>query len=283
MAGTNGVSDHIHTNAHTLAFAVATEAIAVAGSTDDGLDEAITALLDRVAAATGADRAYVVDLDESGRWLSCTHEWCADGIEAQIDYVQNLPATDFAWSVELLRAGQVLRADDIDDLPEQAVNERLSFSRYGVQSILQIPMQVEGELAGVLGFNAVHRRVPWSAAQLDVLQQAASGIGVALARRRRGRQLVAARDEAQQASVAKDRFLGQVSHELRTPLNAMLGFTELVMVDGELADNDVAHLQAVIDSGRHLLGLVDELLAVSAATDGDRQVLDNLLGRGAVG
>ena len=164
-----------------------------------------------------------------------------------------------------------------------AVNERLSFSRYGVRSILQVPMRVRDELAGVLGFNAVHRPVAWSDAQLDVLAQAASGIGVALSRRRRSRELLAARDAAQQANVAKDRFLGQVSHELRTPLNAMLGFTELVMVGSDLDEEALARLQTVIDSGRHLLGLVDELLAVSAAPAGDRRVLDELLARGSVG
>lgn len=281
------MSDDISSTADGFAFTVAREAIALAGSNDDDLDTAITALLERVGAATGADRAYVVGLDDSGDWLSCTHEWCAAGVDSQIGYVQSLPAADFGWSVELLRTGRVLRADDIDDLPEAAVNERLSFSRYGVRSILQIPMQVKGELAGVLGFNAVHRPVPWSAAQLDVLQQAAGGIGVALSRRRRSQELLAARDEARQASVAKDRFLGQVSHELRTPLNAMLGFTELVMVDGELNENAAAHLQRVLDSGHHLLGLVDELLAVSAAGMADtaesRQLLDKLLGRGSVG
>ena len=277
------MSNDTSSTSDEFAFAVATDAIAVAGSTDEELDAAITALLERVALATGADRAYVVGLDDSGLWLSCTHEWCADGIDTQIEYVQDLPATDFGWSVELLRSGRVLRADDIDDLPQEAVNERLSFSRYGVRSILQVPMRVRDELAGVLGFNAVHRPVAWSDAQLDVLAQAASGIGVALSRRRRSRELLAARDAAQQANVAKDRFLGQVSHELRTPLNAMLGFTELVMVGSDLDEEALARLQTVIDSGRHLLGLVDELLAVSAAPAGDRRVLDELLARGSVG
>lgn len=262
--------------AHGFAFDVATEAITVAGSTDEDLDAAITGLLGRVAAMTGADRAYVVRLDPTGSLLSCTHEWCADDVDAQIDYVQNLSADDFRWSVDLLRSGQVLQADDIDDLPEEAVNERLSFSRYGVRSILQVPMQVEGELAGVLGFNAIHRPVPWSPEQLDVLQQAAGGIGVALARRQRTQELLAARDAAQQASVAKDRFLGQVSHELRTPLNAMLGFTELVMMGADHDETTLSHLETVIDSGRHLLTLVDDLLRISAGAEppGDGHRLD---------
>ena len=268
--------------AHGFAFDVATEAIAVAGSTDEDLDEAITGLLRRVAAMTGADRAYVVCLDTTGSLLSCTHEWCADDIDAQIDYVQDLSADDFRWSVELLRTGRVLQADDIDDLPEEAVNERLSFSRYGVRSVLQVPMHVEGELAGVLGFNAVLRPAKWSPEQLDVLQQAAGGIGVALARRQRTQDLLAATEAAQQASVAKDRFLGQVSHELRTPLNAMLGFTELVMMGADHDETTLTHLETVIDSGRHLLTLVDDLLRISAGAEppGDGHRLDTSIALG---
>jgi PAS domain S-box-containing protein len=76
------------------------------------------------------------------------------------------------------------------------------------------------------------------------------------------RQLELARRRAVEASRAKSAFLAGLSHELRTPLNAILGFTELLH-DGKLgpvSPTQKASLQDVLDSSRHLLRLINDLL-----------------------
>jgi len=81
-------------------------------------------------------------------------------------------------------------------------------------------------------------------------------------------ELERARVEAEAANRAKSRFLASVSHELRTPLNAIIGYSELVIEDADTPaaiGDDVAH---VLEAGRHLLGLVDDVLDVSAIEAG---------------
>jgi PAS domain S-box-containing protein len=71
-----------------------------------------------------------------------------------------------------------------------------------------------------------------------------------------------ARDEAQRASQAKSEFLSRLSHELRTPLNAILGFGQLL--DLEALPAEVSqNVAGILSAGRHLLGLIDEILDLS--------------------
>ena len=84
----------------------------------------------------------------------------------------------------------------------------------------------------------------------------------------RTRELVAARDAAQQASRAKSEFLSSMSHELRTPLNAILGFSQLIDLDRDLGERSRGQLREVLRAGRHLLRLINEVLDLAQVESG---------------
>jgi signal transduction histidine kinase/CheY-like chemotaxis protein len=84
----------------------------------------------------------------------------------------------------------------------------------------------------------------------------------------RAAELTAARDQALDATRAKNAFLSSTSHELRTPLNAVLGFTQLLEMS-DLCDEDHDSVERILGAGRHLLALINELIDIARIESGE--------------
>jgi len=80
---------------------------------------------------------------------------------------------------------------------------------------------------------------------------------------RLARDLTSARNQAEQASLAKSRFLAGMSHELRTPLNGIMGYARLLHMEGGLDAPQLARVDAMLDAGTHLLEMINSVLDLS--------------------
>jgi signal transduction histidine kinase/DNA-binding response OmpR family regulator len=80
---------------------------------------------------------------------------------------------------------------------------------------------------------------------------------------RLARHLAKARDRADQANRAKSRFLAGMSHELRTPLNCILGYAQLLRVEGGLNARQGMRVGAMLEAGQHLLEMITCVLDLS--------------------
>lgn len=78
--------------------------------------------------------------------------------------------------------------------------------------------------------------------------------------------------ELEQASRAKSEFLSRMSHELRTPMHAILGFAQLMRIEGKLAEEHADSVSEILKAGGHLLELINEVLDLSRIETG-RQIL----------
>jgi signal transduction histidine kinase len=85
-------------------------------------------------------------------------------------------------------------------------------------------------------------------------------------------ELRTAKDAAEQGSLAKTRFVAMVTHELRTPLNGILGYAQLLRIEGGLSTRQDAHVGAMMQAGRHLLDMIERVLDFASIETGSMEL-----------
>jgi signal transduction histidine kinase len=140
----------------------------------------------------------------------------------------------------------------------------------GFHALLALPLLREERVIGAL---VVRRRAAgaFGVDTLGLLQTFASHSALAIQNAQLFQELERRSQQLEVASLHKSRFLANMSHELRTPLNAILGYTELINdgIYGEVSERIREVLERVDRSGRHLLGLINDVLDLSKIEAGE--------------
>jgi signal transduction histidine kinase len=136
--------------------------------------------------------------------------------------------------------------------------------RAGTRAVLAVPLLREGTVLGglVVSRNSVG---DFPIDVVELLQTFAAQSTLAIQNARLFREIADKGRELEIASQHKSQFLANMSHELRTPLNAILGYTELIVdeIYGQVPEKIRDVLERVQKSGRHLLGLINDVLDLS--------------------
>jgi GAF domain-containing protein/anti-sigma regulatory factor (Ser/Thr protein kinase) len=137
-------------------------------------------------------------------------------------------------------------------------------TRFGYRSVLAVPLLREDQLLGAL---AVNRGSPGGFAPevVDLMKTFATQSALAIQNARLFREIEQKSRELEAASRHKSEFLANMSHELRTPLNAVIGFSEVLQEQlfGPTNDKQAEYIRDILESGRHLLSLINDILDLS--------------------
>jgi GAF domain-containing protein len=180
------------------------------------------------------------------------------------EYMQNHPIERERGTIagRVLLEGKPIHVADVQLDPEYTM---VGISRAaGFHTILGVPLLREGNPVGViiLGRRAVR---PFTEKQIELATTFADQAGIAIENVRLFEEIQDKSRQVEEASKHKSQFLANMSHELRTPLNAILGYTELILdgIYGDAPDKMRTTLERVQSNGKHLLGLINDVLDLS--------------------
>ena len=180
-----------------------------------------------------------------------------------MDYVRDLPVEPERGTAagRALLEGKAVHIADVRADPEYNF-EAQKLNSY--RTIIGVPMLREGVPIGVLTLTRSEVR-PFTDKQIELVSTFADQAAIAIENVRLFDEIQDKSRQLEVASQHKSQFLANMSHELRTPLNAILGYTEL-MADGaygEPSEKMLGILKRLEANGKHLLGLINDVLDLS--------------------
>jgi signal transduction histidine kinase len=153
----------------------------------------------------------------------------------------------------------------IPDVMADPDYKNTQFTKFGnVRTLLGVPMLREGAPTGVIAMMRSEVK-PFTDKQIELAQTFADQAVIAIENVRLFEEIQEKSRQVEETSKHKSQFLANMSHELRTPLNAILGYTELILdgIYGDAPDKMRNVLQRVQTNGKHLLGLINDVLDLS--------------------
>lgn len=117
------------------------------------VEVAIDRLLAIIADYHDAERAYIFEFTEDGLFFDNTYEWCKEGIEPQIDFLQHLEMSVIdRWLLQFEQKGEFY-INSLDGELSKDSEEYKILEQQGIQSLMAAPLYLDGKLAGFLGVD----------------------------------------------------------------------------------------------------------------------------------
>ena len=227
------------------------------------IETVLNMIVARASQLAGAAGCSIFEYDAGAEQfaLRATYNYDAEFVEA-------LRASPLRKGEGLMgRAAKMREPVQVDDIARPGAYQssiRDTLIRFGYRALLSVPLLREDQIIGSLSFN---RKAPgeFPPEVVDVLKTFATQSALAIQNARLFREIADKSRQLEAASRHKSEFLANMSHELRTPLNAIIGFSEVLTerMFGDINEKQAEYLKDILESGRHLLSLINDILDLS--------------------
>jgi signal transduction histidine kinase len=183
-----------------------------------------------------------------------------DALERQM----STRADDTTATGRAIRMRTVQHYPDVEHDPDAPEGVRIAPKVTGIRAAIFAPMVWDGRGIGAI-FVGRDYVGSFSEKEIALLKTFANQAVIAIENARLFREIEEKSRELETASRHKSEFLANMSHELRTPLNAIIGFSEVLSerMFGEINEKQAEYVGDILQSGQHLLSLINDILDLS--------------------
>ncbi len=244
-------------------------------------DDEIHCFLSSIGHDLSVDRIYIFEDDLSADETSNTYEWCAENVHPEIDNLQNIPRTAVTWWYDRFEKGKDIHIPDLEAIRESEPTTYAYLAPQGIHALIAKRIVLGDHVIGFFGVDNPRLELMEDISMfLDTLSNFISSLirnrnifrshetRYIEALERKNTELNKALRIANEANEAKTLFLSNMSHDIRTPMNAIIGMTEIANnhIDDRKRVADCLHKITI--SGRHLLGLINDVLDMAKIESG---------------
>jgi len=248
-------------------------------------EEQMNSVLEEIALHYEGERVQILEFQDDDTLMCCTHEWCAAGIRPSIlelGFISVEPLQ--AW----LDAARDARAHvvQVEHLGPEETGQINFLNRYGVQSLLLVPLLVDDQCFGLIRVDAITSPISWSEQDVHVLETTAKVISTAKSSVDAALKQQVIEEQMRQAQRLESLgvLAGGIAHDFNNILTAILGYCDLAMVDNEDPEDVQECLQEISESAERAKELVRHILTFSRKSPvrrvpvSWRRVVENALG-----
>jgi len=239
------------------------------------VDSGLTWALGVIGGFLNIDRSYIFRISDNGCRMDNTHEWCAEGIESQIDRLQGMATGDFSFLIEHFENNGRLLVPRVVDLTDTGFREHLL--RQSIQALAAVPMYYQDIMVGIMGFDCVRDERKWNEEDC-IMMQTMSGIFVnALQRMKTEKEQQRLEEQLQirQRMDSLGTLAGGIAHDFNNLLIAISGNLDLLCLQKDnLTQNQLKYIEVINQSTRRAASLIKEIQTLSHTTVSEKTSVD---------
>ncbi len=232
------------------------------------IDTILDLALEKCIELTESEIGYIYFYNESTRVFTL-HNWSKTVTEqCSIADKRKVTSLDSAglWGETVRQRKPVLVNNYNEDIPHK---RGLPKGHVPLSRFLSIPVFSQGEIVAVAG--VANKKQPYEKADLIQLELLMDSVWRIIVQKQQKKELIRAKEKAEESDRLKTVFLSTMSHELRTPLNAILGFSHLLEKTSELEEVR-EYASYISEGGERLLSIIENIFFVSTIEGGQLKI-----------